>query len=68
MQSTPLCVSPWVLRSYQLLQDETLSIQQPQRKKTIPSPPTSHINVAHLHTEPALVRQQLKPPALRWKG
>lgn len=31
-------------------------------------PPTSHINVAHLHTEPTLVRQQLKPWALRWKG
>lgn len=33
-----LCVSPRILCSYQLLQDEKLSIQQPQKKKTIPSP------------------------------
>lgn len=41
-----LRASPWIMCSYQLLQDETLSIQQPQ------PPPTSHINAAHLHTEP----------------
>lgn len=63
MQSTLMCVSLWILCSYQLLQDEKLSIQQPQRKKPIPSP-TSHINAANLHTEPTLVRQQLKPGPL----
>lgn len=32
-------------------------------------PPTSRINAAHLHTEPALVRQQLKPrPSGGWVG
>ncbi len=55
-----LWVSPWILCSYQLLQDEKLSIQQPQRKKNSPSPHFS-CQRASFHTEPTLVRQQLKP-------
>lgn len=51
----------WIACSYQLLQDGELSIQQPQRKKTIPSPLASRIKAPHLRTDPALVRQQLKP-------
>lgn len=53
--------STWITCSYQLLQDGELSIQQPQRKKTTPSPLASRIKAPHLHTDPALVRQQLKP-------
>lgn len=67
-QSTPVDVSPSVRRSYQLLQDERLSIRQPQREKTIPSPLPLCINAPHLHTEPSLVRQQLKPRPLRRRG
>lgn len=56
-------VSPWMWRSYQLLQDEELSIQEPQRKKTgLFSSLAPRICTRHLHAVPAPVRWQLNPP------
>lgn len=62
-----LWVSPWILCSYQLLQDEKLSIQQPQRKKTIPSPYFSYQRSPSSHRT-SLGQTAIKTPALQWKG
>lgn len=68
-QSTPADVSPSVLHSYQLLQDERLSIRQPQREKTIPSPPTPLYQCApssHRTNPGQTAIKTSAPPAKGW--
>ncbi|CAB1456847.1 unnamed protein product [Pleuronectes platessa] len=55
MQSTPSVRLPRIPCSYQLLQDEKLSIQQPQRKKTMP--PLLLVSMGPIFTQ-----NQLPPP------